>query len=121
MKRKGQKKVTAKMRAQQFARANGALQQAPHVTVLVKPFFCGPFPKSLTVAIEGKRASASRGGYAAERSRKLRPRRESLAPGKRIVSVVKVTVVEIAVMRVSFVTGSRIRFWSQDVSVNLLP
>lgn len=28
MKRKGQKKVTAKMRAQQFARANGALQQA---------------------------------------------------------------------------------------------
>lgn len=61
------------------------------------------FPKSLTVAIEGKRASASRGGYAAERSRKLRPRRESLAPGKRNVSVVKVTVVEIAVMRVSFV------------------
>lgn len=94
--------MRAKTRAQEFARANGALQQAPHVTVLAF-FLVDLFPKSLTVAIEGKRASASRGGYAAERSRKLRPRRESLAPGKRNVSVVKVTVVEIAVMRVSFV------------------
>ena len=54
MKRKGQKKVTAKMRAQQFARANGALQQAPHVTVLVKPFFVDLFPRVLQLPLKAK-------------------------------------------------------------------
>ncbi|CAL1167735.1 unnamed protein product [Cladocopium goreaui] len=54
MKRKGQKKVTAKTRAQEFARANGALQQAPHVTVLVKPFFVDLFPRVLQLPLKAK-------------------------------------------------------------------